>query len=342
MSSNATSRVLVTGVTGFIASHVAKQLLEKGHTVIGTARTASKADFLKKQFTQYGDKFQIVEVKDVQHEGAFDEVVKDVDVIHHIASPFHFNAEDPIKDMMNPAVDGTINLLNAAYQHGNNVKHVVITSSVAAIAWAAKPGYTFTEKDWNDETVTEIQKWKPGQEFSRFTAYRASKNAAERAAWKFRDEKKPKFRLTTINPGFVFGPCIHYIEKPDDINTSVALLFAYFKGQRQDVQPPAPNQGYVDVRDVAEAHVRAVERGDKADGERFITVKGSFTWQQVVDILHKRFPEYSKRIPQGEPGKNYETACRTSGQKATDILGINYIDLEQTTVDTVNSLKQFW
>ncbi|OZJ04781.1 hypothetical protein BZG36_01840 [Bifiguratus adelaidae] len=314
MSPSTASRVLITG---------------KGYIVIGTARTAAKAEFLKKQFAEYGDRFQIVEIKDMQQPGAFNELVKNVDVIQHIASPFHYKANDPIKELMNPAVQGTMNVLNAAYEHGNNVKHVVVTSSVAAVAWPTAPsGYVFTEKDWNEATVTEVLKWKPGEEFSKDNAYRASKNAAERAVWNFRDEKKPNFRLTVINP--------------EDINTSVAMLFGFFTGEQQDVPAPLYNMGFVDVRDTAKAHVRAIELGPKADGERLITVSGTYTWQRVVDILHKRFPEYSNRIPLGDPGKNYETLCQTSGKKAANLLGIDYIGLEQMTVDTINSLKQFW
>ncbi|OZJ02835.1 hypothetical protein BZG36_04356 [Bifiguratus adelaidae] len=305
------SRVLVTGITGYLASHAAKQLLEAGYHVIGTARNMEKANALRQQFAEFG-RFEVAEVKDLEDAGAYDELIKNIDYILHIASPLRMDIKDPLKDMVYPAVNGTTNVLNAAYTYGTNVKHVVVTSSLAAVAWSAKAGYTFDEKDWNDEPVNYIQAWTEGDDIHPGMAYMAAKNAAERAVWEFRAAKNPKFGIATI------------------------------QGDNKEVPAAYPYQAFVDVRDAAKAHIKAMELGEKSDGERFIVVEKMFTWQELVDILRGRFPDFQDRIPKGTPGENYETMYTVSGEKAAQRLAMKYIDLETSVVETVTSLKQFW
>lgn len=335
--------VLVTGTTGYIAAHASQQLLEKGYHVRGTARdpNSDKSQYLKELFKSYGNKFQIVKAGDLEEEGVFDDAVKEVDGILHIASPFHFAASDPYKDLINPAVVGTKNLLQSAQKFGSKVKHVVITSSVAAVYGppGSDKGYVYTEKDWNDKSVSDIEKEKDSKDFNKQTAYRASKNAAERFAWKFQTEEKPKFAISVINPSFVFGPVIHKIKDVESINTSVALMFKYFDNPEQ-IAAPSPTQAFVDVRDVAKMHILALEKPDAA-GKRFCCTASSFTWQQVVDILHETYPE--RKVAEGGDGAGtVDTIHKTSNKLSRDVLGIEYIDLKKSTIDTIESLKQFW
>lgn len=155
-------------------------------------------------YKSYGDKFEIVEVKDLQDDGAFNEAVKGVDGIAHIASPFHFKVTDPYKDLINPAVNGTLSLLNAAKDYaGPQLKHVVITSSFAAIMEPKAPGYEYTEADWNQASIT-VCETKPASEVPPPEAYRASKALAEKALWNFNKENNLKFSVSAINPCFVF------------------------------------------------------------------------------------------------------------------------------------------
>lgn len=336
------SLVLVTGTTGYIAAHAAQQLLEEGYKVRGTARDANsdKARHLKELFKSHGSNFEIVKAGDLEEDGVFDEAVADVDGILHIASPFHFNAKDPYTDLVNPAVNGTLSLLKSAKQHGSKVKHVVVTSSVAAIYGPPKgDGYTYTERDWNDNAVEEIEKSKGSKDFNPMTAYRASKNAAERAAWKFQKEEQPRFGLSVINPSFVFGPAIHKIKDVESINTSVALLFKYFNDP-ETIAPPSPTQSFVDVRDVAKAHIKAMQNPEAAD-KRFITSAASFTWQLVVDILHEQYPS-RKTASGGDGAGKRKIQYESDNSLSQKVLGIKYIDLKTSVIDTIESLKQFW
>ncbi|CCG81033.1 Ketoreductase [Taphrina deformans PYCC 5710] len=336
------SLILVTGTTGYIAAHVTQQLLEGGYKVRGTARDpeSDKSQFLKDLFKQHGSNFEIVKAGDLEEDNVFDEAVKDVEGIIHIASPFHFNATDPYKDLINPAVKGTQSLLDSAHRNGQNVKHIVVTSSVAAIYGPAKTeNYVYTEEDWNDKAVEEIEQDKGKKDFNKATAYRASKNAAERYAWKFQTEQNPRFGLSTINPSFVFGPVIHKVKDVESINTSVALLFKYFHDPAE-IGLAGPTQQFVDVRNVAQAHIAAIERPE-ASGKRFILSQGPFTWQQVVDVLSKQYPE-RKAAQGGDGAGKYKVQYGTDNTQSRTVLGIDYIDLQKTVVDTIESLQQFW
>jgi len=331
----AQSLILVTGVTGYIAAHVAEQLLAKGYRVRGTARTASKADYLKEKF---GDKFDYVIVRELTEEGAFDEAVKGVDGIMHVASPFHYNVNDP-KDLIDPAKKGTVSLLSAALKNGPNVKRIVITSSFAAISEPKEEaGYLYTEKDWNNASSKEVQE--KGKDTPAAVVYRASKAEAEKSAWDFVREHKAQFDIVAINPTFVFGPAIHKIDNPEELNTSVAFIYKLLSGETKQVSPTLPSQGFVDVRDVAKAHVESMER-EEAGGQRFLTTSDMFGWQEVVDILRKAFPERKGKIVEGNPGEDYKTKHRISNEQAEKVLGISFIPLEKSILDTAQYLHKF-
>ncbi|TPX68416.1 hypothetical protein SpCBS45565_g03123 [Spizellomyces sp. 'palustris'] len=329
------SKILVTGITGFIAAHVAEQLLAAGFRVRGTVRSLAKAEHLKQRFASYGDKIEFTVVEDLEKHGGFDEAVKGVAGIAHVASPFHFNVEDPWKDLINPAVQGTLSILEAAAVT-EGIRRVVITSSFAAIAHPAEAGYKFTEEDWNDWALKEVEA--KGKDVDAGVAYRASKSEAERKAWNFVKEKKPKFDVATINPVFVFGPIITDVPSPDAIPTSVGLLYKYFAGEHKSIGPSTPSMAFVDVRDVAKAHVEALVRPE-AGGQRFLTAAGVFSWQEVADILREVYPD--RPIPEGNPGKirnGDETIVY--GERANKVLGIDFIQLKQSVKDTAENLVQ--
>ena len=331
--------ILVTGVTGFIASHAAEQLLEAGYKVRGTARdtNSDKAQHLKDRFQSYGDKFEVVQASDLVKDGVFDEAVKNVDGILHIASPFFNNAKDAFKDLIDPAVKGTTNLLKAA-NGSPSVKHVVVTSSVASIL-APKPidteTNTYNEADWNDDAVENIHKDPTQLQY----AYRASKTAAERFAWKYAKENDVKFALTTINPPLVFGPVIHKIADVDSINTSVALLFKFFTNPEAEIPDPMTAQSFVDVRDVAKAHILALELAN-TNNERFVTSGGELTWGETAEHLRTLYPD--RKITNRGPGYGKKNAYHMSNAKSKRVLGIDYIDAETSIKDTIESLKDFW
>ncbi|KAJ3841297.1 NAD(P)-binding protein [Lentinula raphanica] len=150
------STVLVTGANGYIAAWIVRTLLEEGYRVRGTVRTRDKGRALQKIFEKFETKFEFVVVPDITKDGAFDEAVQDVDAIAHAASPVNFSTEDP-QDLIRPAVRGTESILQSASQAGSKVRRIVYTSSVAAILEVDPKPRTFTEENWNNQSVALIR-----------------------------------------------------------------------------------------------------------------------------------------------------------------------------------------
>lgn len=184
-------------------------------------------------------------------------------------------------------------------------------------------------------------------------AYRASKTLAERAAWDFVHQngdangKPPKFDLVTVNPPLVFGPVVHHLASLDSINTSNERIVALVQGRWRTpdgVLPDTGNVNWVDVRDVAEAHVAAVERPELG-GRRLFATAGPYCNRAILDIVRRRFPELRDKLPAEDatggdlpPG---DKMARVDNSETTKALGVRWRPLETTIVDTVNSLKPF-
>jgi len=205
--------------------------------------------------------------------GSFDDAVAGAGVVIHTASPFVIGVpKDPYRDLINPAVEGTRNVLGAV-DKSDSVHKVVLTSSVAAVYADAKdleavPGGVFTEKDWNTTSSAD------------HLPYSYSKTLAEKAAWEMK-EAQTRWRLAVINPGFVLGPS----KTARTDSESIKLITDMLKG-RFKIGAPAFWFGVVDVRDVAKAHVEAAVRSD-AEG-RHILVNRSLTFLDMGKILRER------------------------------------------------------
>jgi nucleoside-diphosphate-sugar epimerase len=190
--------VLITGLNGYIASVAAGSFLEAGYRVRGTVRRLSSAKAIEETFKDYGDKLEIVAVPDITIDGAFDEAVKGVTAIAHLASPvsLHFTDPDPV---IHAALNGTRTILKSALGNaGPQLKSFVLLSSIAAVVSDHQPPYTYTEKDFNTISY-EVYK-QQGKNTPGLHIYRASKAAAEEALWDFGKAENPPFALTTINP----------------------------------------------------------------------------------------------------------------------------------------------
>ncbi|CAK5277838.1 unnamed protein product [Mycena citricolor] len=328
---SAAAKVLVSGANGFLATWVVRSFLQEGYSVRGTIRSASKGAHLKELFKSYGDKFEVVVVSDITAEGAFDEAVKGVDGIAHTASPFYFNVTEP-SELIEPAVKGTVGMLQSALKYGSNVRRVVVTSSCASIIdlTNTKPK-VFTEEHWNDQAVHEVET--KGASANNVAKYCASKTLAERAAWKFmKDHPEAKFDLSVLNPPIVLGPDIQGVKSPADLNTSSKSMY-------NGLTNPAALVGgapYVDVRDIARAHVLALER-EAAGGERIIVCADkNYTWQDIIDALPPAAAA-SGKYQKGNPGTGKDVVQNTlhDNAKSVRILGMKYHTLEEMTAATV-------
>ena len=332
-----TTSVYVSGASGFIAQHVVQQLIEKGYHVVGSVRSKAKGELLVSQF---GSSFEYEIVEDIAKSGAFDESLKkhpEVTVFLHTASPFHFEATDIEKELYIPALEGTTNALKAIEQYGQLITRVVVTSSFAALInldRESDPTLTYTEEDWNPLSKEDGLK-------NAWLGYVVSKKLAEKVAWDFVKEAKPKFDLTVVNPTYVYGPQAFQSGIKDKLNTSAELINSALKMGPNDEVPPVTGP-YIDVRDVAAAHLVAFEK-DEAKNQRLVMADGRFTYQDFLDIIHKHFPQLSKNLPVGKPGSSKEqlaNSAKLNFSKTEKILGFKYIGLEQSVVDSVKQIVE--
>ncbi|KAJ5989585.1 NAD(P)-binding protein [Penicillium waksmanii] len=284
------------------------------------------------------NRLDCVIVTDMARENAFDEVVVSeppFQAVIHTASPYHFNAKDA-RELLDPAIIGTTGILKSVQKYAPTVKRVVVTSSFAAInnVYAKAKGKVYSEADWCPITVDQAND-------NPANAYRASKTFAERAAWDFVEKKKPHFDLSVINPPLVLGPIAHNLASLSALNTSNERIRDLITGTAKDRCPPTGNYLYVDVRDLALAHVLAIEKAE-AGGKRFFTVSSHFSNKEIAQIIGQEFPEFQSRLPTGEalvPG-DYPTdgVYGFDSSRAREILGLKFRPLKESIVDAVNSL----
>ncbi|THH07729.1 hypothetical protein EW145_g3174 [Phellinidium pouzarii] len=335
------AKVLVSGANGFLAVYIIKDLLERGYTIRGTVRSESKNAYLLNLFKKEAQdgKFELVVVPDITAPGAFDEAVKGVDAIEHTASPYHYKADDP-SEIIDPAVKGTIGILESVLKHaGPQLKRVVVTSSISAIMSPESNG-VLTEKNWNDSSITQVREL--GRAADQGAKYRASKSLAEKVAWEFVEKNKSKIAwdLTTLCPPFVYGPILHDVRSPEELNSSMALFYEAIFTKRKTLGELAQIQsGWVDARDVSLGHVRALEV-PAAGGERFILSGGEAIWQDWFDVLNELdIPDFN--VPVGTPGagKAFKYKQTFDNSKAKEVLGIKFHEKPETALDIVNDLR---
>ena len=334
-------KVLVTGGSGFIAGHCIKLLLERGYGVITTVRNHDKGAKVVKAHsinTQAELNYQIVE--DVAQEGAFDEVVSstpNLDYVIHTASPFHYNVEDPVRDFLEPAVTGTTSILKAVKEGAPSVKRVVLLSSFAAMRSSDKTPPFYDESCWNPVTWEEAAQDKT-------KTYQASKTLSERAAWAFIKNEEPAFDLVTINPTLVFGPAAPHLSSgdTDSLNTSNLRILDMVQGKMKDKLEPTGFYSWVDVRDVALAHVRALEVPE-AGGKRFLLFAGYHSNKKIAEIIATMGPEFREMLPvdldaEEDDLPSPDERYGFNNRRSFEVLGIAYTPLETTVKDTVQSL----
>ncbi|THG94295.1 hypothetical protein EW026_g7151 [Hermanssonia centrifuga] len=333
MPATQTGKILVTGANGYIGLWVVDALLKQNYSVRSAVRSASKAAELQTLFGSYGTKHETAIVEDITSPGAFDESVKGVDGIVHLASPFHMHAKTP-SELIDPAVGGAVGVLTSAFKCGHTVKRVVLTSSTASISQSSPGNHVLSEVDWTDSVkIVEEQ----GDKASPFIMYRASKSLAEQAAWKFVREHKPQWDLVTACPPYVFGPLF-----PGSSATLGSSMEDWYntvvKGTKTADTLANVGAAWIDVRDAARAHVLALQK-EEAGNERILIVTGHYKFQDWVNSARKFDPE----LPKGNESYKPEEAVHQTifkSDKAARLLGLtNLLSMDQTSQDTLEDLK---
>lgn len=245
--------------------------------------------------------------------------------------------ENNERDLLDPALKGTNEVLKSIQKNNPTVKRVVITSSFASIVDLEKggrPGYTYTEKDWNPVTYETASK----QDTNGAVAYCASKTFAERAAFDFVEKNKPNFTVSSICPPMVYGPNANTVNSLGHLNTSSADIYRLMNGSEKSV-PDTSFFAFVDARDVGEAHARAYE-APAAAGQRYVITASGYTYQQICDIIRKDFPEKRALVPEGTPRASYPDVYKVDNSKAKKELGMTFRDLHTSIHDQVAEFIQ--
>lgn len=334
--------VLVTGATGFIAQHIVDQLLAKGYSVVGTARSQSRyqpvVDEFKKKYPEGKLIFEIV--PDISVDDAFDDVLKkhtEVTAVLHTASPFSFGLDKSFEDAyLKPAVHGTVNILKAIEKYAPQVTNVVITSSYAAIKTGI-PGHIHTNESWNP-VVWETDVTDEG------VAYSASKKYAEKAARDFIKEHNVNYKLATVNPPYVFGPQVFDSFVGTVLNTSNEIITAATRIDKDSTKPELGAIALgVDVRDVAAFHILPLEN-EKAADQRLFICAGPAVAQTILNIINENIPELKGKVAVGDPSSEKElTEKNVAKYDLTNLYETvgkyEFISVKQSVIDV---LKQYY
>jgi nucleoside-diphosphate-sugar epimerase len=335
--------VLVTGGTGYVAGWVIQRLLQEGLTVHATVRNASNTErlaCLQRMADDSPGSIAFFEA-DLLTEGSFAEGMAGCSTVFHIASPYTSSVTDPQAELVDPALNGTRNVLQQV-NRTESVTRVVVTSSCAAIFGDAAdladtPDGVFTEAVWNTTSSVTHQ------------PYSYSKTVAEREAWAIA-ERQDRWRLVVVNPAGVFGPGVRLHHGAESFELFKQMGDGTFKGGL-----PAFNIGIVDVRDVAEAQLAAAFPPD-AEGRHILSGEDS-GFVQLGAILREHFPDYpvgSRTLPKwllwllgplvnpaltrAVVSRNIGLPWKADNRKSREALGITYRPLTETVVEGFQQL----
>ncbi|WP_440100868.1 SDR family oxidoreductase [Streptosporangium sp. H16] len=336
LTTPANETVLVTGGTGYVGGHTVARLLREGYrtrvTVREPGQRAEVLDQLRRAGVDPAGRLEFA-VANLSGDKGWADAVDGVGHVLHLASPFPFTPPETEAELILPARDGALRVIAAARAAG--VPRVVMTSSYAAVGYTVKPGGHYSEEDWTDPDTHGLP------------AYHRSKVLAERAAWDF-VRTHGGIELAVVNPTGIFGPVLS-----DRPSASAGLVKAMLTGQMPVV--PIMYFGVVDVRDVADLHLRAMLH-PKAAGERFIGVSGpSISFFDIARILREHFPAAADLLPSAELTiEQVREAAKTdpslreaaglggqipviSNDKARSVLGWEPRDVTGTIVETADS-----
>ena len=328
-------KVLVTGATGYIGLHCIHQLLNQGYAVNGSVRSPERKEEIFEALQKHNTPTENLNLYtfNLTEDDGWDEGMEGCDYLLHVASPIAL--ENHNEDFfVKPAVAGVKRAFEFAKKH--NVKKVVLTSSVAAIFDTLEEKTYYDETDWSDPENPSI------------SHYSKSKTLAERAAWDFVENEGNPFELAVINPALVIGPSLS-----GDLGESNKAIAMVVTGKMPVAVPL--QFGYVDVRDVATAHVLAMQNSN-SNGERFALAEKDLWYKDVAKVLRdngfdkaptfnvpvwlaKILANFSKELKITLPYLGRVRSVKNTS-KAKDILEWNPRPAEQSIIDIAEQIKE--
>ena len=314
------STVLVTGGNGYLGTQVIAALLRQGREVRATVRSLSSEPEIREALRRSGADGNGLEVvaADLATDDGWAKATADVEEVHHVASPIPpAQPEDP-DELIVPAREGTLRVLGAAREAGAH--RVVMTSSFAAVGYSPKAIRDYTEDDWTDPDT-------PG-----LAPYPRSKAIAERAAWEFMERHPGDMELVVLNPTFIIGPTLV---------TALRSSLVAIKAIAEGTMPALPRQrfGVADVRDVADAHVKAAATPEAA-GKRYLLLADgpTITWLDLAESIRDHLGAGAHVTVREAPGED-PTPLTIHNDRAERELGWQPRAARTTITETVDSLR---
>lgn len=329
------AKVLITGASGFIGSHIVNQLFTAGYSILGTVRTAAKGDWIKRRYP--GFQYEIVEDLTTPH--AFEDVFEkygDINYVIHTASPSGLVGSDSVSGLTAPTIEGAKQILLAAHNYGPSIKKFVYTSTLAAaypmLEGVAKPDFTLTPDLWNPITMRD------GLESQEAGSY-VDETFAEKAVWEFSKDEDVQFAVTSVLVPLAYGPPIHEATY-ENIGGTAGLLKKLLELPKDTTEAPPVFVGYADVRDIARSHIQALFNR-ATDGKRLLPIAGLADSQRVLDILHDLRAEETEDVTVGTPGFfKRESYFKYDNSETQELLKLDYIPFAKSVLDEFDALME--
>ncbi|KAE8389674.1 hypothetical protein BDV23DRAFT_184272 [Aspergillus alliaceus] len=347
--------ILITGINGYLASNTGSAVLKAGHILRGTCRSRERVTaLLEGPWKQYASQIEIAVVPDITETNAFDEAVKGVSAIIHMAAPvISPEITKASTQLIEPTIAGTRNLLNSALNYaGNQLEIFVFTSSAAAcIKPGAQPPYVYNDDSWNVTHPMIVER--EGDNVSIFTSYPVAKIRAEKYVWSLYEKKVP-FAIASICGSIATGPPILLPQFESEIPSTCKAVLDALRGKKvpgpQDhIAQIAGAAPYSDIRDIAKIYLWCAENPKLADGQRYLVVAGHGPQQAIYDILREAYPERAEIIPKGDPAFRYNRdwtfdtdGVQFDSSKVKNQVRLDFISYKKTILDTAEALAPFW
>lgn len=316
------SSVLVTGGNGYLGTHVIAALLRQGREVRATVRSADSEPDIRQALRRGGADDAGLEMvaADLTSDDGWTTATAGVEEVHHVASPIPPAQPENPDELILPAREGTLRVLRAACEAG--ARRVVLTSSFAAVGYSPKPVRDYTEADWTDPDT-------PG-----LPPYPRSKAIAERAAWDYVEQYPGDTELVVLNPTFIIGP---------SLVTSLRSSLVAIKAIAEGSMPALPRQrfGVADVRDVADAHLKAAATPDAANKRYLLLADGpTISWLGLAEAIRDYLGDAGGYVTLQEAPGEEPTPLTIHNDRAKQELGWQPRPAHTTITDTIESLRE--
>ncbi|KAL7940145.1 hypothetical protein V8C42DRAFT_338423 [Trichoderma barbatum] len=332
--------ILLTGANSFVGSHIIDALIKLNHKVVGTVRSATAANDILSLHPEWKDSLEIVVVEDITNESAWDELFKkkEFDHVVHVAAPLLDNPKNTDYDQhfLKPSVEGNLALLRSAQANAPALKSVVVTGSINACT-------TGSPEEVSAGPLTSAT-WLPiSQEVARDTnnayiSYCSGKKEGELAIWDFVKTNSLNFSVTVFLPGLIFGPPIEPVKQgAKGLHYSANIIYSFFNGTYTTI-PSTTFASYIDVRDLTEAHVKALTEPKVAN--KRLTIGGhSMTYTKLVHSLAK-VPELKGRLPADSGEDKNVVPVVINADEANEALNMIFRSLDETMADTAKRILE--